>query len=353
MLSVLRKVKPQSCKNTTEALLKISARNYSGNGLINLKISFQQNGFCQIRNLSSHDVGQSVLEELGLFSYWKPSSYVRMALESLHLYCDMPWWGAIMAATVALRLMTIFVPIMSQKLVAKQSQYKPELDGFRKKLQDAQAEGNNLAVQQVLLEQRSFMVSKDIKLGRQLLVMLGNGVIFATQFFAIRGMANVNYPGFSTGGIAWFMDLTSVDPLYLLPIISAATLHLVLRVGVEMGTSADQMTPAMKLGMLYGLPVVVLISSMRFSSAICLYWTTSNVISLIYAGMFNTPVIRKLFGIPPVIRYPVKEQPANAWKQALAQYKAKRSAAPSLNSIREKDAEMFRKAGRAKPIQKD
>ena len=35
------------------------------------------------------------------------------------------------SATVTLRLLLIGVPVMSQKLVAKQSQYKKELDEFR------------------------------------------------------------------------------------------------------------------------------------------------------------------------------------------------------------------------------
>lgn len=39
--------------------------------------------------------GQSVLEELGLFSWWKPSSWLRLVYENVHLYTDLPWWGTI------------------------------------------------------------------------------------------------------------------------------------------------------------------------------------------------------------------------------------------------------------------
>lgn len=39
--------------------------------------------------------GHSVLNELGLFSWLTPPSYLRWALESLHLYADVPWWLAI------------------------------------------------------------------------------------------------------------------------------------------------------------------------------------------------------------------------------------------------------------------
>lgn len=41
--------------------------------------------------------GQSVLGELGLLSWWKPSSYFRMALEGIHVHADIPWWLTIVA----------------------------------------------------------------------------------------------------------------------------------------------------------------------------------------------------------------------------------------------------------------
>lgn len=110
------------------------------------------------------------------------------------------------------------------------------------------------------------MKEKDIKLGRQLMVMLANGGVFMTQFFAIRKMIQANYPGWSTGGTLWFTDLTASDPYFLLPIISAATLAYVLKLGVETGASSDQLAPGMKIIMQYGLPLIVLVSSSQFAS---------------------------------------------------------------------------------------
>ncbi|GMT28547.1 hypothetical protein PFISCL1PPCAC_19844, partial [Pristionchus fissidentatus] len=104
--------------------------------------------------------GQSVLGELGLVSWWKPSSYFRMALEGIHVHADIPWWLTIVSATVALRLALIAVPIMSQRLVAKQSMYKKELDEFRERQEDAKREGNNMLQQQIFLEQRDFLKAK-------------------------------------------------------------------------------------------------------------------------------------------------------------------------------------------------
>ncbi|VDL79366.1 unnamed protein product [Nippostrongylus brasiliensis] len=236
--------------------------------------------------------GESVLGELGLLSWWKPSSYFRVALEGIHMHADIPWWATIVCATVTLRLALIIVPIMSQRLVAKQSQYKKELDDFRQRIESARLEGNNLLQQQIFLEQRDFLKSKDIRLGRQFLILIANGGVFATQFFAIKKMVEVNYPGLATGGTAWFTDLTATDPYLALPFMSAVTMALVTRVGIEMGTSADQMTPTMRIGMQYVLPVVIFGISSQFATGVCVYWCASNMVSLIYAGAFRTPAIR-------------------------------------------------------------
>ena len=39
--------------------------------------------------------GESVLEELDLWSFYKPSSYFRWGLESMHYWIDIPWWSTI------------------------------------------------------------------------------------------------------------------------------------------------------------------------------------------------------------------------------------------------------------------
>ncbi|CAJ0924327.1 unnamed protein product, partial [Mesorhabditis belari] len=291
--------------------------------------------------------GESVLQELGLWSWWKPSSYFRWALESIHVHLDVPWWSAIVCTTILLRLALIGVPIMSQKLVAKQSKYKKELDAFRNRIEDARREGDNLAIHQILLEQRDFYKAKDIKMGRQLGIMLVNGGIFMTQFLAIRKMAAVSYPGFSTGGALWFTDLTSCDPYWALPVISAATMAMVMRVGIESGASADQMTPWMRLGMQYGLPVIILISSSQFASGLCVYWCASNIVSLFYAGFFKVPAVRKMLNIPDVVK--TDSTRASALSEVWKGYKNKKQVQPSLSDLRIEDAKRFKKAGQGKP----
>lgn len=109
------------------------------------------------------------------------------------------------------------VPIMSQRMIAKMSHVQPEMAQFRKRMADAKAENNNLLsnllthcckiskdlrlAYQALIEQQTFLKSRGIHQGRQLIIQIANGAVFMTQFFALKKMAAVNYPGWSTG---WF-----------------------------------------------------------------------------------------------------------------------------------------------------
>lgn len=43
-----------------------------------------------------YDAGLSVINELELFSWWKPTGYFRYALEYIHMNLDVPWWGTLM-----------------------------------------------------------------------------------------------------------------------------------------------------------------------------------------------------------------------------------------------------------------
>ncbi|XP_026680873.1 mitochondrial inner membrane protein OXA1L-like [Diaphorina citri] len=66
------------------------------------------------------------IEELGLGG-WTPSGMVQQCLEYLHIGLDMPWWQAIIAATVFVRLCMFPITIMSQKNAIKMHNTLPEM----------------------------------------------------------------------------------------------------------------------------------------------------------------------------------------------------------------------------------
>merc|ERR1712059_164581 len=52
--------------------------------------------------------------------------------------------------------------------------------------------------------------------------------------------------------------------------------------------------------MMTALPVVMIFFTYKFPAAICLYWMTSNIISLGQSQMLRTPKVREFFKIPKI-----------------------------------------------------
>lgn len=55
--------------------------------------------------------------------------------------------------------------------------------------------------------------------------------VFLSVFVGIRQMANLPVQSMTTGGAAWFTDLTIPDPYYALPLITMATFFITIEVG--------------------------------------------------------------------------------------------------------------------------
>ncbi|VDD95518.1 unnamed protein product [Enterobius vermicularis] len=264
--------------------------------------------------------GKSVLKELDLFSWWKPTSYLRWAIETIHIELDLPYWSTI-AFTTVLRLALIYVPIVTQRNIAKQSKYAKEIQEFQTRAAAARKEGNSLLAQQILLEQFDFYKKKGIRYGQQAFILLANGFL-------------------------WFQDLTVPDPYYILPIVSAGTLFTTLKLGVETGATPTQLAPTARMLMQIGIPVFVFFFVSRHG-AVCLYWCISNFFSLFYYGLFRVNAVRSFLNIPPIVDN-------SATKTSIAgtvkDWKNWPKKTITLDDLRKEDARAFQKAGRAKPV---
>jgi len=250
-----------------------------------------------------------------------------------------------------LRLAFIYIPILAQRVAAKQYNLKPEMKEFERRKADAERENDTWLAAQVTYEQMEFVNAKIPEMKRQALVMIGNGAVFMTQFFAWKGMFNAGYPGLSTGGALWFTDLTATG--YVLPAISAVTMFFVLKNGTE-GFNASGFSPKMQIGILCGIPIVVFCFSMFFPSGICLYWCTSNLFSLTLAHILQVPIIRKQLNIPGKISRgeTKKSDVVTGLKNTWNTLRETQRRPPTLDDLKKAHDTEFRSAGRGKPIMK-
>ena len=79
-----------------------------------------------------------------------------------------------------------------------------------------------------------------------------------SMFFGLRGMTNVPVPSLSTGGLAWFTDLSVSDPTLVLPLATAATIYFQLYLGAD-GMKADTFPPFLRKVRFKVLSLVLLI----------------------------------------------------------------------------------------------
>ncbi|CAG7834949.1 unnamed protein product [Allacma fusca] len=87
--------------------------------------------------------GEPTLHSLGLGS-WYPPGLVQQGLELMHCNLGMPWWAAIAAGTVILRMLLFPLVIKSQRMSAKMHNVMPQMQVIQQKMTDARTSGNQL-----------------------------------------------------------------------------------------------------------------------------------------------------------------------------------------------------------------
>jgi YidC/Oxa1 family membrane protein insertase len=80
----------------------------------------------------------------------------------------------------------------------------------------------------------------------------------------------------------WIRDLSSPDPIYLLPIGIVITMFLTQRM-----TPAAGMDPAQQKMMNFMMPIMIGIISFNLAAGLCLYWSVSNIIAMVQQSVMN------------------------------------------------------------------
>ena len=101
------------------------------------------------------------------------------------------------------------------------------------------------------------------------------------QMPILMGMYYTLY-SFDYGGAApsflWLPSLSETDPLYVLPLLSAATTYLTSKTMQSSNANANQ-NSQMKI-LTYMMPIFIGWISLNFPSGLVLYWVTMNVVQI-------------------------------------------------------------------------
>jgi len=270
--------------------------------------------FLAVDKVEFSNLVEPSLQSLGL-AHGYPSGYLQSFLELLHIEVGLPWWQAIVATTICLRIVVLPIMVTAQKNMARMNNHQPTLQ----KLQiEAQLAGMRDNAQQSKFAHQAldaYQNKHNLHPIKNLMPMWVNGLFMTSMFFGLRGMANAPVESMTTGGTAWFTDLVATDPTFILPLTASGTIALMMYLGAD-GMNLDTIPPIMKKLMI-AMPIVSIPVMVAFPAALGVYWVTNNFISLCQSRVLRLPAVRDFCGIPEIVKWKPEDLPMTTFMDQL------------------------------------
>jgi YidC/Oxa1 family membrane protein insertase len=204
-----------------------------------------------------------------------------LALRFLYGHGVGNWGWAIIVLTVMFNLLTLWPRVLSTKSSLKMMRIQPKVDAIKKRyahlsLHDAKRTEMNVEMMALYKAEGTNMFGGCLPLLLQMPLLFGYMRVLRSA------------PELHQAHWYWLKDLSSPDPLHILPLFIIASMIL-----TQLITPAPSMTSSQRwmLGML--MPAVMGFSLWHYASGLSLYWITGNVISLAIQFAINQSKIGK------------------------------------------------------------
>ena len=179
---------------------------------------------------------------------------------------------------VAIILLTLVVRIIFWPLTRKSTLAMRKMTAIQPQMKEIQAKFKDNPQK---MQQETFKLYRDNKVNpfSSCLPLLIQIPIFIALFIVLRSAVELRFAGF-----LWISDLTQPEnlfagvlplPLNILPILTAVTM------GLQTHLSPSTGDPAQKRMMTWMMPIMMLFFFYSMPSALCLYWTVSQALSII------------------------------------------------------------------------
>jgi YidC/Oxa1 family membrane protein insertase len=198
-------------------------------------------------------------------------------------YRGIPSYGiGIILLTIVVRVILLPLTISQTRSMARMQMLQPELKEIQKQYKDDK--------QKQQQEVMAFYKKNNVNPMAGCLPLLLQMPIFFALFQLLRDLG-VKVLGAGTQTIYKFlwMDLTTMDPYYILPILMVGTMIITSKM-----TQTDMTKTGMSGAMMtYLLPVVFGFISYKMQSGILVYWVTTNVWSIGQQYFVNKMVLKE------------------------------------------------------------
>lgn len=240
------------------------------------------------------------LKELGLDYGWGPTSTIQWVLEHAHVWGGLPWWASIATTAVLFRLAMFPLVVRSTDANARSVALTSVTSPIQERMKQRQRAGDVAGTQQALQDYLEVRKRAGISLSKMFVPPIIQGVLGFCGFKLLRAMGTLPVPGFKDGGFLWLTDLTVPDGYLILPGLMAVTLHLMVRWGGDTGGPPTQVSGAMREVLLWVVPGITFIFMGWQPGALCVWFGTTSLMSLIQVNMMKQPTVRRLLGIAPI-----------------------------------------------------
>jgi len=174
------------------------------------------------------------LHELGLDYGWGPTSCMQWLVEHAHVSLGLPWWAAIPAVWLGVRL-----ALARASLTASEHSFK--MTRLRQDPEYVAATARLVQLGRAVSprEKEEAMTTRNVinamhravgfRMWRTLVPLVNLPIGFG-MFRLLRGMTGLPVPGLDEAGILWFHDLTVSDPYFALPLLSSSIMFAMMKV---------------------------------------------------------------------------------------------------------------------------
>ncbi|CAK40411.1 uncharacterized protein An09g06030 [Aspergillus niger] len=279
-------------------------------------VSLAPQGEVNLNDLTAADINAipeqiGYLKQLGLDFGWGFSSMIEYSVEHFHIMGGLPWWGAIVATGLFVRLGLLYPTLMAADTSTKLNNIKHLTTPLRTEMVQANYKNDLMEATRKRAELSQLHKDHGIKPWKAMIPMIHIPFGFGC-YRVVNNMCSLPVPGLTTEHVAWLQDLTVSDPYYILPLIGSVILHHTLKKGGETGMN-QMKDSAFKSLFLYGMPTISFLFMANFPGALQLYFLTTSVFALGQTYLLSSATFRKMAGITLVDHNVPKpdEQPKN------------------------------------------
>mmetsp|Transcript_39062 Transcript_39062/g.44548 ORF Transcript_39062/g.44548 Transcript_39062/m.44548 type:complete len:413 (+) Transcript_39062:57-1295(+) len=233
---------------------------------------------------------------------WDPTWYnvADQAVEAINMFRDVTGMGygvAIIGTTLSVRVLLFPLFVKLQQNTARMAHMQPEMQALRAKI-DALGKNVNQETQiKCGLQMKALFKKYGCNPLGALLPPLIQIPIFMGMFFGLRKLPDYFASDLSNEGLFWFQDLTTFDPLYILPITSACTMLASVELNKDAMLANNPRQGQILINVFRAMSVVMIPAICKFTAALNLYWVCNNSVTALQAALFRNKDVRKQMGI--------------------------------------------------------